>query len=55
MLTYYFGGISVDCTVLRCIGGLDDMHVSMDLIMVFQLTECLGASPGWGSLGVSVA
>ena len=40
--THYFGGISVYCMVLWCFRGLYDLRVSMDLIMVFQLTEQSG-------------
>ena len=53
----------MDCKGLWCFDGLDDLHVSMDLIMVFQLTKrsgCFfllgqfGCISCLGDLGVSI-
>ena len=38
-----------------CFSGLGELHVLMDLIRVFQLTERSECFPGLGGLGVSVA
>ena len=41
----------MDCMVLWCFGGLDDLRISMDLIMVFQLTERYGCFSWLGQFG----
>ena len=45
----------MDCVVLWCLCGLDDLRVSMDLIMAFLLTEQSVCFSWLCSLGVSVA